>query len=92
MPRMDILSTIERKEFDALPVLTPVQQQHSFDPFLKAVRTLKRLKNPANQVHFLVGYGYFLATSRFFPYQQFRQTNKVLIPRCGRGSLTPILC
>ena len=69
MPRMDILSTIERKEFDAPPVFIPVQQQHYFDPSLNAVRALKRLRTPTNQVHFLVGSGYFLATSRFFPYQ-----------------------
>ena len=75
MPRTEILSAVEREEFDAPPVFTPAQQQQYFDPPLDVIRTLKRLKTPTNQIYFLVSYGYFRATSRFFPYQRFRQAD-----------------
>ena len=75
MPRTEILSAVEREEFEAPPVFTPAQQHQYFDPPLEVVRTLKRLKTPTNQIYFLVSYGYFRATSRFFPYQRFRQAD-----------------
>ena len=75
MPRMDILSPVEREEFDAPPALTFAQQQRYFDPPLEVIHLLKRLKTPTNQVLFLLSYGYFLATHRFYPCSQFRATD-----------------
>jgi hypothetical protein len=71
MPRTEILSVVEREEFETPPVFTPAQQQQYFEPPLEVVRTLKRLKTATNQTYFLVSYGYFRATSRFFPHQFF---------------------
>ena len=75
MPRTEILSAVEREEFEWPPVFTPAQQQRYFDPPLEVMRSLKRLKTPTNQVYFLVSYGYFRATSRFFPSERFRKTD-----------------
>jgi hypothetical protein len=36
---------------------------------------LKRFQTPTNQVFFLVSYGYFLATHRFFAPHQFREAD-----------------
>ncbi|WP_454061734.1 DUF4158 domain-containing protein [Candidatus Nitrospira salsa] len=75
MPRMDIITAIERKEFDSPPVFSLPQQHHYFDPPLDVIRTLKSLRTPTNQVYFLVSYGYFRATARFYPPAQFRTTD-----------------
>lgn len=73
MPRMEILSAVEREEFDAPPTFTLAQQQRYFEPSLELARLIKRLKTPTNQVFLLVSYGYFLATHRFFSPDQFRE-------------------
>ena len=72
MPRMEILSPVEREEFDAPPVFTMAQQHQYFEPPLTVLHKLKRLKTPTNQVFFLISYGYFRATSQFYPAAQFR--------------------
>lgn len=38
MPRMEILSAIEREEFDAPPTFTLAQQQRYFEPSLELAR------------------------------------------------------
>ena len=72
---MDILSAVEREEFDAPPTLTFAQQQRYFDPPLEGIHLLKRLKTPTNQVFFLISYGYFLAAHRFYSCLQFREAD-----------------
>ncbi len=44
MPRMEILSAVERDEFDAPPTFTLAQQQRYFEPSLELIRRIKRLQ------------------------------------------------
>ncbi len=81
MPRMAILSSVERDEFDAPPVFTMAQQHQYFEPPLLVLHQLKRLKTPTNQIGFLISYGYFRATWKFFPATQFRQTDIQYVAR-----------
>ncbi|MDH5499441.1 MAG: Tn3 family transposase, partial [Nitrospira sp.] len=75
MPRMEILSAVEREEFDAPPTFTLAQQQRYFEPSLELIRLIKRLQSSTNQVCLLISYGYFLATHRFFSPLQFRESD-----------------
>lgn len=81
MPRMAILSPVERDEFDAPPIFTMAQQHQYFEPPLMVLHHLKRLKTPTNQVGFLISYGYFRATWKFFPVSQFRQADIQYVAR-----------
>ncbi|MCA9470939.1 MAG: Tn3 family transposase [Nitrospirales bacterium] len=81
MPRMEVLSAVEREEFDSPPTFTFAQQQHYFDPSLDVIRTLKRQRTPTHQVYFLVSYGYFLATHRFYPSALFRESDIQYVTR-----------
>lgn len=76
MPRMEILSAVEREEFDAPPTFTLAQQQRYLEPSLELIRRIKRLQSPTNQVCLLISYGYFLATHRFFSPLQFRKSDR----------------
>jgi TnpA family transposase len=72
MPRMQILSTVEHDTFESPPVFTSTQRRHHFH-FSPAVEQLAlTLRTPTNQLGFLLSWGYFTATKRFFAPQTFR--------------------
>ncbi len=73
MPRMQILGAVERQEFDAPPFFTSLQRKRDFD-FSRGVRALAgQLRGPTNRVLFLVSFGYFKATHRFYLSDQFQR-------------------
>ena len=75
MPRMQILSSVEHDAFEFPPVFTSAQRRHHFD-FSPAVEQLAlSLRTPTNQLGFLVSWGYFTATKRFFAPQTFRSVD-----------------
>jgi hypothetical protein len=72
MARMQILSTVEHDAFESPPVFSSVQRKHHLD-FSRTVQELAAtLRTPTNQLAFLLGWGYFTATKRFFPVSTFR--------------------
>ena len=66
MPRMNILNTAEREAFNSPPVFSSFQRKQYFDFPSKLRRFAAGLRNPAYQLGFLLGAGYFKAARRFF--------------------------
>ena len=66
MPRMNILNTVEREAFNSPPVFSSFQRKQYFDFPSKLRRFAAGLRNPAYQLGFLLGAGYFKAARRFF--------------------------
>jgi len=66
MPRMQILSTVEHDAFESPPVFTSAQRRHHFDFSPEVEQLALSLRTPTNQLGFLLSWGYFTATKRFF--------------------------
>jgi len=72
MPRMRILNVVEQHDFDSPPVFNSLQRKRYFDFLETLKRMATSLPSPTYQVGFLISCGYFRATKKFFPAQQFR--------------------
>src|SRR5258708_15136184 len=73
MPRMKILNSVEREEFDFPPVFNSVERKRCFDfptPFQDIATSLR---TASNQLVFLLSCGYFTATKRFYPHPTFHR-------------------
>jgi hypothetical protein len=57
---------MEQEAFENPPLFNSADQNKFFEFSLKIIRFMKRLKTTTNQVCFLVIFGYFKATKRFF--------------------------
>ena len=66
MPRMKILNTIEQEVFEKPPVFNSVQRKRFFDFPSEIRRLAAKLRTPTNGLCFLLNYGYFKASKRFF--------------------------
>jgi hypothetical protein len=72
MPRMDILNTPEREDFDSPPEFTSVERKAHFSFPLGILERADQLRTPTNRVCFLLASGYFRATKRFYAPKTFR--------------------
>jgi hypothetical protein len=72
MPRMRILNTVERYDFDSPPAFNPLQRKKYFYFSDTLYHMVSGLRSPAHQVGFLISCGYFLATKKFFAANEFR--------------------
>jgi Domain of unknown function (DUF4158) len=72
MPRMQILSSVEHEAFELPPVFTSAQRHHHFGFSPELEQLALTLRTPTNQLGFLLSWGYFTATKRFFAPQTFR--------------------
>jgi len=66
MPRMKILNNVEQEDFETPPVFNSVQRKRYFDFSQAARRLAVKLRTPTNKVCFLLTYGYFKASKRFY--------------------------
>jgi hypothetical protein len=66
MPYMKIFNSLEQDAFENPPLFNSVDQNKFFEFPLGIIRFMKNLRTPTNQVCFLVMFGYFKATKRFF--------------------------
>ena len=66
MPRMQILTSQEQELFSKPPVFNHLQRKRFFDLPKKILDIARNLRNPDNQIGFLLSCGYFKATKRFF--------------------------
>ena len=73
MPRMNIINSMEQEEFNSPPIFKSVQRKKYFEFSSGPHQITKTFRNSTNQVCFLVAFGYFKATKKFFAPQQFRQ-------------------
>ena len=67
MPRMNILNTSELERFQSPPIFNSDAQKRYFD-FPEGIQAIiDNLRTPTNQVCFLISFGYFRASKKFFP-------------------------
>ena len=67
MPRMNILSSLEKEACDTPPHFSGVERKKYFELPAIIWQLVKNLRSPTNQVRFALAYGYFRATKCFFP-------------------------
>ena len=73
MPRMQILTTQEQENFNKPPLFDHMQRKQFFDFSKKLLDIARGLRNPINQIGFLLLCGYFRAAKRFFLPQDFHE-------------------
>lgn len=67
MARMNILSFSEREKFESPPILDRVEQKNLFNFPMEIKNIANSLKIGTNKICFLLIFGYFKATGKFFP-------------------------
>ena len=72
MPRMRVLNSTEQASYDNPPVFDSRERHKYFDLTVGLERTASHLKTPTNRVGFILSFGYFRATKRFFSPRDFR--------------------
>jgi len=70
---MQILTTKEQENFNKPPLFDHIQRKQFFDFPRKLLDIACSLRNPTNQIGFLLLSGYFRATKRFFLPQDFHE-------------------
>ena len=59
MPRMNILSTSEKEEFDTPPIFNSRQRKQFFDLHTNIKEDIQKLRSPTNKIASVLAYGYF---------------------------------
>ena len=77
MTPLNILTTAEQKQFNLPPVFTGIDQKRYFT-FPADIMTIAKTLKPHNIVFFLVMYGYFKATNKFYN-RKFHQKDIVYV-------------
>ena len=72
MPRMRVLNSTEQASYDNPPVFDSRERHKYFELTVGLERTASHLKTPTNRVGFILSFGYFRATKRFFSPRDFR--------------------
>lgn len=80
MPRIKILNTTEKNDFESPPVFNSVERRRFFTLPQMLNEAMENLKSPTNKVCFVVTAGYFKARHRFFA-RQFYQTDIAYVAR-----------
>jgi len=81
MPRLYVLSDAEANRFDQPPVFNSVQRKKYFYVSGAMSELLKPLRKPWTQVGFLLQWGYFRYTARFFSVDRFQDEDIQFIIR-----------
>lgn len=81
MPRMNILSTSEKYEFDTPPIFNSAQRKQFFEISSDLMQEIKKLRTPANKIAFVMAYGYFNAGKRFFSPKRYHRSDIEYVSR-----------
>lgn len=73
MPRMNILSTGEKDEFDTPPIFNSAQRKQFFEISFDLMQAVNKLRTPANNIAFVLAYGYFSDGKRFFTIERYHK-------------------
>jgi len=73
MPRLHLLSSQEEKQLNIPPIFNEVHKKHFFSLPDQFKKELERLDTDFNEIVFIIFYGYFKSTNRFFDYTSFHQ-------------------
>ena len=81
MPRMRILSAAEQARFEHPPVFDSTERKKYLDFPGFVIDAAKSLRAPVNRIGFLLAYGYFRATRRFFAPETFHARDIAYVSR-----------
>ncbi len=81
MPRMRILSAAEQTRFEHPPVFDSAERKKYLDFPGFVIDAAKGLRGPVNRIGFLLAYGYFRATRRFFASEAFHARDIAYVSR-----------
>lgn len=81
MARLEVLDLTARQEFERPPTFTTDQRKHFFKLPTWLRTTMRGLDTPLNQIGFLLQWGYFKATGRFFKPTTFVPGDVVFVAR-----------
>ena len=81
MPRMRILNAAEQARFEHPPVFDSAERKRYFDFSQSIMYAAQDLRSPANRMGFLLAYGYFRATRRFFSPDQYQERDIAFVAR-----------
>jgi len=71
MPRMNILDKNSLHAFNKPPEFTALQRKLCFDFSEKLIGSTLKLHSPSKQIGFLLNWGYFKVTKRFYTPENF---------------------
>lgn len=80
MPRIAILTATEYAAFETPPLFSSVERKRFFDLSQPLERLLTTFRTPTNAICFVLTFGYFKATKRFFA-RQFHATDADYVAR-----------
>ncbi len=66
MPLIKILTSIQKKEFEEPPILNQELKNEIFKLPIELEQQVFSFNNTSNQIHFILMFGYFKITHRFF--------------------------
>ena len=81
MPRMRILNAAEQARFEHPPVFDSAERKRYFDFSQSIMYAAQDLRSPANRMGFLLAYGHFRATRRFFSPEQYQERDIAFVAR-----------
>ena len=81
MARLEVLDPSARREFECPPTFTAQQRRYFFERPVWLRTTVRELDTPLNQIGFLLQWGYFKATGRFFKPTTFVAGDVVYVAR-----------
>ena len=81
MPRMRILNTAEQARFEHPPAFNSAERKRYFDFSQSVMDAVQDLRSPANRIGFLLAYGHFRATRRFFSPEQYHERDIAFVSR-----------
>ena len=81
MTQLNILTPTEKRQFDSPPRFTQGDrhQYFSIPAYLRPI--MSRISRPDNKIGFVLQWGYFRASARFYPTDQFKQRDIVYVKR-----------
>ena len=80
MPRMRILNAAEQARFEHPPAFNSAERKRYFDFSQSVMHAVQDLRSPVNRIGFLLAYGYFRATRRFFSPEQYHERDIGSVP------------
>ena len=81
LPRIRILNTAEQACFEHPPVFDSAERKRHFDFSQSVMRVARGLRGSANRIGFLLAYGYFRASRRFFSPERFHERDIRFVSR-----------
>ncbi len=81
MPRMRILNAAEQARLEHPPVFNSAERKRFFDFSQSVLDAAHELRSTTNRVGFLLAYGYFRATRRFFSPERYHERDIAFVSR-----------